>query len=124
MKLVIGGAFQGKCEYARTAFDFGSDKVFNCEESGEIDLSAPIVNHIEKWTLWCVKNGIEPAEYFFDNIVNNDIIVISDDISCGVVPVTKHERMWREANGRLLMKISKESDEVHRVFCGLGTRLK
>lgn len=124
MKLIIGGAFQGKLEYAKKTYGITDGNIFECTDDGKIDLGCGLVNHIEKWTLWCVRNGIEPLDYFTDNLSNNDIIFISDDISCGVVPVTKDERMWREANGRLLMKLSEKSDEVERVFCGIAQRLK
>lgn len=123
MKLVIGGSFQGKLDYVKENI-CENPSVFECTESDSIDLSKDVIYHIEKWSLWCVKNNREPADDFFEKLKNKDIIVISDDISCGVVPITKEERMWREANGRLLMKISKESQEVHRVFCGIGVRLK
>ena len=51
-------------------------------------------------------------------------VIISDDISCGVVPVDKTERAWREANGRLLIKISDKSEHVTRVFCKIPVVLK
>ena len=53
-----------------------------------------------------------------------DKIWIADDISQGVVPIEADRRAWREAVGRTLLWLGKESDEVHRVFCGLGQRLK
>ena len=53
-----------------------------------------------------------------------DKIWIVDDISQGVVPIEPDRRAWRESVGRTLLWLGKESDEVHRVFCGLGQKLK
>ena len=46
------------------------------------------------------------------------------DTSQGVVPMDKDVRAAREASGRLLTYLAGEADEVHRVFCGIGKRIK
>ncbi len=125
MELIIGGAFQGKTEYAKEEFDLKDSEIFVCEAENAPDFSKKCIAHIEKFSFWCVEHGIEPADYFFEHAENiADKIIISDDISCGVVPINKTERVWREANGRLLIKLSKEAEHVTRIFCGLSQRLK
>ena len=125
MELIIGGAYQGKTEYAKAAFGLNDGDIFVCDKDGSIDFSKRCISHIECFSFWCVEHGIEPADYFFEHAENaENLIVISDDISCGVVPIDKTERAWREANGRLLIRLSKESEHVTRVFCGLSQRLK
>ena len=125
MELIIGGAYQGKTEYAKAAFGLNDSDIFVCDKDGNIDFSKRCISHIERFSFWCVEHGIEPADYFFEHAENaENLIVISDDISCGVVPIDKTERAWREANGRLLIHLSKESEHVTRVFCGLSQRLK
>ena len=47
-----------------------------------------------------------------------------DDVSQGVVPIDTDRRAWREDVGRTMLWLAKEADEVHRVFCGLGQRIK
>lgn len=125
MELIIGGAYQGKTEYAKAAFGFKDCDIFVCDKDGNVDFSKRCISHIERFSFWCVEHGIEPADYFFEHVENTEnLVVISDDISCGVVPIDKTERAWREANGRLLIRLSKESEHVTRVFCGLSQRLK
>lgn len=124
MKLIIGGAYQGKCEYAKKKYSIDEKRIFNCDTDGKIQFDCDIINHIEKWTYYCVKENIDPCTIFFNSIQNKDIIIISDDISCGIVPIDKNDRKWRETNGRLLMRISELSDSVERIFCGFSTRLK
>ena len=53
-----------------------------------------------------------------------DKIIIMDDVSQGVVPIDTDRRAWREDVGRTMLWLAKEADEVHRVFCGLGQRIK
>ena len=33
-------------------------------------------------------------------------------------------RVFREMNGRLMLRLAAEASEVHRVFCGIGKRVK
>ncbi len=125
MEVIIGGAYQGKTEYAKTTFELSDEDISVCDKNGNVDFNKKCISHLEKLSFWCVEHGIEPADHFFEHAKNLDgLIVISDDISCGVVPIDKTERAWREANGRLLMRLSKESEHVTRVFCGFAQSLK
>ena len=125
MELIIGGAYQGKENYVKSTFSLSKDEIFVCDTEKEPDFSKKCLSHIEKWSYQCIKNGIEPADAFFEHVpFPNDLIVISDDISCGVVPVDPTERAWREANGRLLLRLAEKSEHVTRIFCGIPMRLK
>lgn len=125
MELIIGGAFQGKTEYAKENLGISDGDIFVCQKDFAPELDKKCISHIERFSFWCVEHGIEPSEYFFEHAENiDDMIIISDDISCGVVPINKTERAWREANGRLLIKLSKKAEHVTRIFCGLSQRLK
>ena len=125
MELIIGGAFQGKTAFAKENFNISDEEIFFCDKDSAPEFDKKCISHIERFSFWCVERGFEPADYFFEHVENiEDKIIISDDISCGVVPINKTERAWREANGRLLIKLSKEADHVDRIFCGLSQRLK
>ena len=125
MELIIGGAYQGKENYVKSAFSLSEEDIFVCDTENEPDFSKKCLSHIEKWSYQCVKNGVEPADAFFEHILlPNSLIVISDDVSCGVVPIDPIERKWREANGRLLLRLAEKSEHVTRVFCGIPARLK
>jgi adenosylcobinamide kinase/adenosylcobinamide-phosphate guanylyltransferase len=50
--------------------------------------------------------------------------MIVNDISCGIVPMDKNERIFREAVGRTTMYLAQEALAVVRVFAGIGKRLK
>lgn len=125
MELIIGGAFQGKTEYAKEKFGISDSEIFICNKEETPVFENKCLIHIERFSFWCVERGIEPSEYFFEHAGDvSDKVIISDDISCGVVPINKTERTWREANGRLLIKLSKKAEHVTRIFCGLSQRLK
>ena len=126
MIFIIGGSYQGKREYALSQFHLTEDDVFVCtEETSEIDLSKRVISNIDRFALGCVKRGEEPKEYWEKNLsALKDAILISDDISCGVVPIDATIRAWREATGRANNYLAREADQVIRVFCGLGQVIK
>lgn len=124
MELIIGGAYQGKTAYAKEKFEISDEDISICDIDKTPCFDKKCISHIERFSFWCVKNGIEPKDYFFEHISNENKIVISDDISCGVVPIDKDERAWREANGRLLMAISEKSEHLTRVFCKIPVKIK
>ena len=126
MVFIIGGSDQGKREFAQAQFHLSEDDCFVCaEETREIDLSKRVITHIEQFALGCVRRGEEPKDYWMAHLPElSETILISDDVSCGVVPVDPVLRAWREASGRANNALAREADQVWRVFCGLGQRLK
>lgn len=126
MIFVIGGSYQGKQDFVRAQFGVSKEDCFVCtEETREIDFSKRVIEHIERFALGCVRRGEEPKDYWMAHREDwLDAIFISDDISCGVVPMDAVVRAWREATGRANNALANEADEVWRVFCGLGQKLK
>ena len=125
MILVFGGAYQGKLDYVRE--HYGRDKtVFQCTDSTmAVDFSRDIINALHWLVLAQLRHGIDPGEDWAKNTALwESKIIICDDISCGIVPMDQEMRLWRETTGRLLNDLARRSDEVIRVFCGLGTKLK
>lgn len=125
MELIIGGAYQGKKEYAKEKYGFNDSDIFDCTESGTIDLGAKCVNGIAEYTLWCVKNGVDAVSVFKKRRSEwENGVLICDDIFCGVVPLGADMRAWREMTGQLCAYLSAEAKTVTRIFCGLEQRLK
>ena len=118
MILIIGGAYQGKLDFAKETF--GVSDVFTCT-SPEIDFTSKCIDHIEVFTA----SHPDPVGYFEAHREEwQDSILIMDDISCGVVPMGAENRAWRHKNGRLAQYLSREAEQVSRIFCGLEHRLK
>ena len=51
-------------------------------------------------------------------------MITSDEVGLGIVPLDRKVREWREATGRALCRIAAEADEVYRVSCGIGMKIK
>ena len=125
MHFIIGGAYQGKRDYAKSRFGIKEEEIMTCTEDGEIRFDAPCIDRIEEFVLRCVKNGEDPTELFRRNREKwNDSVLICRDLFCGVVPMGAEMRAWREAAGRLCAYLASEAEGVTRMFCGLETRLK
>ena len=126
MVLIFGGAYQGKQDYALETYGLSAKDVYQCDlESMVINFDKKVVANLERFILACIKEEVSAKECLEDNIEKlRDKIIICDDISQGVVPVDKTERAWREMTGRTMTYLGQEADEVIRVFCGIGTRVK
>ena len=91
----------------------------------EIDFSKKVICGLHKFTYNNILKDISSLQYIKENInLFKDKIIISDEISSGIVPLKKEDRMWREETGRCLQFLSKESSSVYRVFCGIPTIIK
>ena len=119
MDLIIGGAYQGKLEYAKDKYGITEADVFVCSEDKDIDLTKRCIYHYELYLMHCYRNGETPVSEF-----GSDSIVIMNDIFCGVVPIDKEIRGWREFSGRAAGALTEKADHVTRIFCGLPQELK
>lgn len=52
------------------------------------------------------------------------LAVVSDEVGCGIVPMDRDERVFREANGRVNCLLAEEADEVYRVMAGIFQKIK
>jgi len=125
MHLIIGGAFQGKTDWAKARFSLNDADILDCSEETIPDFSANCITHLERFALCCLRQGQEPKAVLLQNKDRwKNSVLICDDISCGVVPLDAETRAWREACGRMLSALSVEAETVTRIFCGLPQRLK
>lgn len=109
MILIIGGAYQGKAEYANA--QFGDEYV--------------IIDHYHLTVKEQLKEGKDPlkeAERLLSE--NEKCIIISDEVGYGLVPVDAFEREYREKAGRVNCYLAGKAKQVIRVVCGIGERIK
>ena len=129
MKLIIGGSYQGKLNYVlekeelklTDVFDGGAHKLEEVYEKS-------VLNHFH-----LLIGRLMEKEYNIDIImeeiesiltVNPNIIIITNELGCGIVPMDKQDRVYREVTGRICCKLAKRADRVYRVVCGIGTLIK
>lgn len=124
MEMIIGGVYQGKTEYARKQYpqlrwsDGGSvteEELMNAQ--GVIGFQQYIRSELE--------NGKDVSDLAEKIICKNpDIVLVSQEVGYGVVPVDAFDRKYREAVGRVCTKLAAYSHKVTRVICGIGTVIK
>ena len=120
MILIIGGAYQGKLEFAKNHFDIAQEEICNCAEGGP-DFSRRCIYRIEEF---CFLHP-DPVACFRENREHwENSILICEDIFCGVVPMGAENRAWRQKTGRLCQYLAGEARQVIRIFCGLEQRIK
>lgn len=53
-----------------------------------------------------------------------NLVIISDEIGNGIVPMEREERTYREMTGRVLSRIAAQAESVERIICGIPQKLK
>lgn len=146
--LITGGAYQGKYRYARDHYPIIDENCINFQEienrigkneNSRDNLPDMIcqkvsVNHMICFThchllvKWAVKSEIDIIdlwESICDRVCRSgDWCVIMDEIGGGIIPLDRFEREYREKAGIFGCYIAGKSDEVVRVICGIGSRIK
>lgn len=124
MKMIIGGAFQGKTalameKYPDIVWVDGADADWNLigTAKGILNFHEFIRNEMQK-----KKDVSGLAEQLIS--CNPDVVLVSDEVGYGVVPIDAFDRAYREAVGRICTKLAAYSSDVTRVFCGIGTVIK
>ncbi len=89
------------------------------------DFSGDAVCGLERFARACTEAGLEARDLMEEQKAGwQDKILIITDVSQGIVPMDKTTRAFREMNGRLMLYLASEADEVWRVFCGIGKRIR
>ncbi|OOB80426.1 MAG: hypothetical protein BEN19_05005 [Epulopiscium sp. Nuni2H_MBin003] len=105
MIFITGGKYQGKTEFAKT---FGLEVVDNLEEQ------------IKQWLQNDINIDIEVNQL----LSKKDIVIVCDEVGCGIVPIEKSERIYREVVGRTACILAKHASAVYKVDCAIARRLK
>ena len=153
MILVLGAAAQGKREFARmylmggiaaerevfwtdgeaASWEKFTESVACCHFhlfikrllSGEDSLGPGLPDWVREWRKQGDAEEKFPsllADYLF--AMEPDRILITNEIGCGIVPLDPFQRYYREQTGRVCCELAKRSEQVWRVSCGLGQRIK
>lgn len=126
MRLILGGYAQGKLAYAMERFGLTEKDVWDAaEESISAWNGQHIIYHAEELVTGWLEEGKDPCQATKDMLLQwQDVIFISQEVGCGLVPVTAQQRVWREAVGRFNTFLAGQAETVDRVCCGLGMRIK
>ena len=116
MILIIGGAGQGKlrCALALTGLDAAHVGASPAEDK-------PILNHLETW----LREEADPLPVLEAYLTwRPNAVILCDEVGCGVVPMDREDRAWRERVGRTCCALAERADRVIRVYCGIPTVIK
>ena len=124
MKFITGGAYQGKLEYAKKLYP-GAEWTDGAGCSLQEILSCGAVDNFHLFVRRWLQEGKTPQELIRAILdKNRDLIIVCDEIGCGLVPTDAFEREYRESVGRICTQLVEYADEVYRVTCGIGGRLR
>ncbi|MCM1026331.1 MAG: bifunctional adenosylcobinamide kinase/adenosylcobinamide-phosphate guanylyltransferase [Roseburia sp.] len=109
MILIVGGAYQGKAEYAREHFPDDFRVIEDYQER--------VRTQLEK--------GIDPMEEAKKLPLSDEkLIILCDEVGSGLVPMDAFERAYREQTGRVGGYLASRAERVIRVVCGIGKEIK
>lgn len=130
MILVMGGAFQGKLRWAKEEYHLregwidgetcGMEEIWSC--SG--------ISRFHEYIKRALKLGMLTEEEEGDAFVrelyerNPRLVVVTNELGYGIVPIEPFDRLYRERTGRICTGIAAGAREVVRVVCGIGIKLK
>lgn len=139
MHFIVGGAFQGKrkwaCTYYRITTEHKHVVWYNGYEREYSETDANILEQI------VVLEGLEAVIRRIPDLTywkrmfrmwhewerqrpDRTVVWIGSDITQGIVPIDKEERLWRDVTGWCYQHLAQLCDRVDRVWCGLAERMK
>lgn len=125
MKLIIGGAWQGKQAYVKEVLGIKEEILDGKTCSMEECCKAACVRNYHLFVKRMLEQGEDPLErtaYLAEK--NPKVVVIINEIGAGIIPLEREERIWREWAGRTGCYLAEQSELVVRIQCGLPVIIK
>jgi adenosyl cobinamide kinase/adenosyl cobinamide phosphate guanylyltransferase len=144
MHVILGGAYNGKAKWVRNKYELkGKEYIWITAYKKEpfpvslekYDTSLLVLEGVEQWIrqVSSVKNAIYSRDEGRDVIKNwkyweqqsgRKLVVIGNDISKGIVPMEKADRVWRDAAGWFFQDLVQECDQFDVIWYGINYPLK
>lgn len=126
MKLIVGGVFQGKKAFARNLTGIDLQEAADGMTCNYEDIfRVPLIYHFHEYVKRRMQEGL-PYRQLAGELAekNPDIVIVTNELGYGVVPIEAFDRKYREDTGRLCCELAAASEQVWRVCCGIGTCIK
>ena len=126
MILITGGAFQGKRGFAKERFGLKDGDILDGRECGfEEALSAECITDYQELIRRLMAGGEDPVTYT-ERLCkeNSGAVIVMNEVGCGIIPLEKSERLWREQVGRCGCIAAEKAQQVWRVTCGIAQMIK
>lgn len=126
MKLILGGYANGRTAYAMQNYQLTE---LDCFDAAAEPLARwngqRLILHAEQLVNPWLEQGKEPCTEILPWLERwQNAVLITQEVGCGLVPVTPQQRRLREAVGHFNRLLAECAETVERVCCGLGMRLK
>lgn len=126
MVMITGGAYQGKRGCLKRLYGIVDDEIISGSDC-DIDavFTAAAIADYHELVRRLIAEDIDVIE-FTERLCreNPNAAVIINEVGCGIVPLEKSERIYREQVGRAGCVIAAHSETVLRVFCGIPEVIK
>ncbi len=120
MRLIIGGAHQGKTAFVKKTMGLTPQ---TCDQTTA--LTAPAVNGFHQLVREILADGGDPQAFTRTlTQTNPDAVILCDEVGLGIVPLDAADRRWREEVGRCLCLLAAEAESVSRIIAGLEQKIK
>lgn len=125
MELIIGGHGQGQMDFADRSGRLEGRRVVSGTDCSLEDIFccgviAEFADYVKRFRAELAQMNL--AQMLMQK--NPSIIVVTDEIGSGIVPIDRQEREYRQFHGRLCCALAKEATSVYRVICGIESRIK
>lgn len=146
MHFVVGGAFNGKAKWVKRHyehFDLDWRSAYHPSFRKEwFDDAATFENYtvlegIEQYIKTCLSrhHHADKLRMMFNERLNawldwengaeeRTLILIGNDLSKGIVPIDKEDRLWRDVTGWCYQDITSLADRVELIWYGIAKQLK
>lgn len=144
MIFIIGAACSGKTEYAKSIAskdaviiddvhmrlkemimddDGANEAMMDLDEHAIVaKIIAQVEEQIQLQSIW--QNQNQATNQQMISQTDERVIIVGLEMGCGVVPMDKMERMYREINGRLNCQLAQLADEAYLMECGIPLKIK
>lgn len=125
MILIIGGAYQGKTDFALKNFGLEKNEITEGSWSFSELIRAKCIRHFENFVSAAIEKNESPEKLTLNLLNENpDAVIIMTETGGGIVPVEKSERIYREKAGKTGCLLAERAEKVIRVTCGIPVIIK
>lgn len=126
MVMVTGGAFQGKRECLKSLYGLSDKYIISGKDCHIEDVfTAEAIADYHELVRRLIADNIDVSEFTGRFCRENTKAAVTvNEVGCGVIPLEKSDRFYREEVGRAGCIIAAHSETVIRVFCGIPQIIK
>lgn len=126
MKLILGGYANGRTAYAMQNYQLTESDCFDAAAEPLARWNGQrLILHAEQLVNPWLEQGKESCTEILPWLERwQNAVLITQEVGCGLVPVTPQQRQLREAVGHFNRLLAECAETVERVCCGLGMQLK